>query len=225
MGATYKVATFNIHHARGNDGIVDLRRIAGVLNDLGPDLIAMQELDAGTKRSGGQDQPEELADLLGMHIYFAPTISMDPGEYGIALASREEFRGAVEQLPRVGTEEPRVAIVAAWHKLGVVTTHLSRSTEARRIQTEHLADIAGKLGHPCLVLGDLNQTASKLNALKARGLKVARPHKSLLKSLKPGWPIDHILVSDGLRVSEARMVATDASDHPVLVADIHVADA
>src|SRR5688572_4831143 len=159
MPETLRVATFNIHHAEGRDGIVDLNRTADLIADLGVDLIALQELDVHARRSNDVDQPAGLSELLNMHVHFAPTLSLDQGWYGIALAGRMPFKATVQTLPRLADEEPRAAIIASWNGLAVATTHLSRSAAARKVQTEALAALMQELGPPALVLGDLNQRA------------------------------------------------------------------
>lgn len=219
-----RVATFNIHHGAGRDGKADIGRAAEVIRGLAVDLIALQELDVGLRRSRNVDQPAELADLLGMHVYFAPALHLDGGEYGIALVSRDEFRGAVERLPRVKDEEPRVAIVAGWRQIGIVTTHLSRSAESRGIQTAKLADLIGKLGTPAIILGDLNQTAKALGPLTGAGLTPVKAPKGPLQVL-PRRQIDHILITKDMTVTKAWTVPTSVSDHVPLVAEIVAPDA
>jgi endonuclease/exonuclease/phosphatase family metal-dependent hydrolase len=217
---TLKIVTFNIHHAEGRDKVVDVKRIADLVKSIEADIVALQELDVRVPRSRNVDQPAALADALGMHVYFAPSMKLEKGEYGIALAGRHEFKATVQQLPRVAQEEPRVAIVASVHKIAVVATHLSRDAAARRAQTEHLAELAGQLGEPLIVLGDLNQPPKDLAPLTSKGLAPVKPASSLLRSLRPGRPIDHILTSNGIHVKSARVVSTKASDHAPLVAEI-----
>ena len=60
---TLRVLTYNIHHAAGTDGKVDIERIARVIQSAKPDLVALQEVDQATKRSGGVDQLARLAEL------------------------------------------------------------------------------------------------------------------------------------------------------------------
>ena len=40
-----KVMSYNIHHAVGQDGILDLERIAKVIEDSGAEIIGLQEVD------------------------------------------------------------------------------------------------------------------------------------------------------------------------------------
>jgi hypothetical protein len=39
-----RVLSYNIHHGEGVDGKLDLARIAGAINSVKPDLVALQEL-------------------------------------------------------------------------------------------------------------------------------------------------------------------------------------
>jgi endonuclease/exonuclease/phosphatase family metal-dependent hydrolase len=216
-----RIATFNIHHGEGMDHVVALDRIAREITDLAPDLVALQEVDQGSPRSGDADQAALLAEMLAMSVYFAPTIREGSFVYGIALAAKEDFEARTEPLPRVGNEEPRVAILARWKGIGVVTTHLSRSADARRVQTEAVASLVGDIGAPAVLLGDLNQSARHLDPVLARGLIPVQPKRPLLRSLRPTSHVDHILVSEGIIVERSFTVPTEMSDHDVLVADIH----
>ena len=40
-----KVLTYNIHHGAGIDGVLDLERIAQVIEQSGADVIGLQEVD------------------------------------------------------------------------------------------------------------------------------------------------------------------------------------
>ena len=225
MPENLRVATFNIHHAEGKDGVVDLKRTADLIAGLEVDLIALQELDVHARRSKNVDQPAELADLLNMHVYFAPTLSLDHGQYGIALAGRKPFKATVQMLPRLVDEEPRAAIIASWKGLAVVTTHLSRSAAARKPQTEALGSLVTELGPPALVLGDLNQRARDLGPLRSAGLTAVKAASGLRGRLPGGFQIDHILHTPDVIVSGARAVPTNVSDHHALLAEIAIVDA
>lgn len=214
------VATFNVHHGRGRDGHVDLGRTAAVISGMAPDLLALQELDVGMHRSGGIDQPSVLGELIGMTIHFFSTLTSARGDYGIGLAARDRLECTFEKLPGFDDHEPRIAIVARWRDIDVVATHLSRSDQARTLQTKALAVLAHDLPGPTIVMGDLNQPERDLEPLTVTGLSAARPRVPLGWWLRPHPRVDHILVSSGLAASRARLVPTRASDHSALVADV-----
>ena len=52
-----RVLTYNIHHGEAMDGEFDYERLAKVITDLEPDVVALQEVDRGTRRADGIDQP------------------------------------------------------------------------------------------------------------------------------------------------------------------------
>jgi endonuclease/exonuclease/phosphatase family metal-dependent hydrolase len=214
---SFRVATFNIHHGEGQDGRVDLHRTAEAIRELDADLIALQELDVGMARSGHAAQPTQLAELLNMNVFFAPTLKFDNGEYGIALASPDDVKGVVEELPRVAAEEPRAAIVASWRSIGVVATHLSRDETARKLQTEEVAHLAGQLGDPSIVMGDMNQSRRHLRTIVQEGLRPVRSRRGAGMFTRD---LDHIFVSKGFNVVSATSVPTIASDHPALVVEL-----
>lgn len=59
------VMTFNIHHAQGTDGVLDLQRIADVIEASGADVVGLQEVDRHySARSDWVDQAAALAELL-----------------------------------------------------------------------------------------------------------------------------------------------------------------
>src|SRR5262245_24379703 len=89
-----RIVTYNIRHGEGMDNKIDLERIAKVLNDQKPDIIALEEVDQGTKRASGVDQPAELAKLTGMHSYFGHNIDYDGGGYGTAVLTKLPVKSA-----------------------------------------------------------------------------------------------------------------------------------
>ena len=220
MSETLRVATFNIHHAEGMDGIVDLDRIAAVIRAINPDLIALQELDERVPRSNLIDHPAELARMLAMHVHFGPAMDLEVGRYGIALASPRGFRAATIALPRSGSEEPRAVVVARWDEMQIVATHLSRDRSSRLRQARHLASMVQQMEGPVIVLGDMNQRAADLVPLISVGLRPVTPRRGLLDRFRRGFQIDHILVSADLIVEHAWTVPTASSDHVPLVADL-----
>ena len=213
-------ATFNIRHGRGGDGRVDLARVAHAIQGTGANLIALQELDRFQTRSGEVDQPAELERLTGFSFVFLPTVAREGREYGIALGHRDEpFEDLSSlDLPRLGPEEPRKAMVCRWRGLSIVATHLAVERAANVRQQEALTEAVASTLPTTVLLGDLNATRRRLDPLSSAGLrapKIWRP------SVDPWWRfrrIDHVMAGPSLDVVRARAIATGASDHrPVAV--------
>ncbi|MGH2747762.1 MAG: endonuclease/exonuclease/phosphatase family protein [Actinomycetota bacterium] len=210
------VATFNIRHGRGSDGVVDLERTASVIRAIGPDLIALQELDHNFTRSGRVDQPAMLAELIGMQISFFPTVVDGNRSYGLALAAREALDDArFEPLPRIAREEPRGVVLGRWSGVTVLATHLSTERWARAAQTRALARLARDAPPPVVILGDLNQRSWSwaLVALRAAGLRGDRSWGGRARAL---GRIDHVLAGRGARVVRTWARHSEASDHPAI---------
>ncbi len=90
-GTNLKILTYNIHHANppSKPNVIDVAAIAKVINEQQPDLVALQEIDVHTDRSGkALNQAEEIARLTGMKFYFARAIDYAGGEYGVAILSK-----------------------------------------------------------------------------------------------------------------------------------------
>lgn len=215
---TVPVMTYNVRHCRGLDGVVDVARIGGVLKDGGARLIALQELDLGMERSERIDQPGELAAATGLKVHFHPTIERGSGRYGIGIASDETLEVRAIDLPRRAGEEKRAVLVALWRGFHVLSTHLSRDRAARRRQIPFLAGLVSEMPGPTVLLGDLNQGTWGLGPLRDAGLK--GPRLSTHPARLPLYQRDYVLVGRGAEVIAAHTIATPASDHVPVVADI-----
>ena len=80
--------TYNIHVGVGMDKKLDLQRIADVINKERPDLVGLQEVDRGVKRTEGKDEIVELAAMTRMDYAFAHNLDYQGGQYGVAILSR-----------------------------------------------------------------------------------------------------------------------------------------
>jgi endonuclease/exonuclease/phosphatase family metal-dependent hydrolase len=215
-----RVATFNVHHCEGRDGVIDLQRIAGVITRTKASLVALQELDQGMARSGGVDQPRFLQDLTGMTIRFFPTLRRGQGLFGVGLATTEPVEAELQQLPHEPHDEPRGVIVARWNDICVLATHLSREAGPRLGQTRALARTAAAQHGPVLVMGDLNQTLPTLKPLLDAGFSCPAKPEPTFGRLWRKRQIDFVLAAAGLRVTSWAAVESDASDHLALAATV-----
>ena len=71
-----KLVSYNIQYGFGADGNYDLGRIAQVVD--GADIIALQEVERNWSRTGFDDQPNILSELLPDYYYvYGPGFDMD----------------------------------------------------------------------------------------------------------------------------------------------------
>lgn len=219
---TLRVLSYNIHHGEGMDGRLDLERIARVILSVEPDVVALQEVDVRTQRTGGVDQALELARLTRMHVLFGPGMPYQGGQYGNALLSRwpaaEMKNHALPVSPR---REPRAILEARFgHPFAArfLATHLDITRPDRMSAVEALAGIApAEDPLPAIFLGDLNDTPESpvLAGLRAQQW-VSVVTGATIPVGEPKRQIDFILVRPAARwkVIEQRVLdEAVASDH------------
>lgn len=161
-----RVMTYNLHHGEGVDGRVDLERIAAVIRGVRPDLVALQEVDRGARRTGGVDQGAEYVRRTGMQGWFGAAMPFQGGEYGQMLLSRWPLeQPEVIRLPGTAGREPRIAVVArvrvpgvGWMRWAGCHLDASRSDEDRWEQAGALTALLDPGRGPILLAGDLNAT-------------------------------------------------------------------
>lgn len=219
----HRVATFNIRHGKGADGVIDLERVARAMMATEADLIALQEVDHRLERSGTVDQTEILSELTGLPIHFRSVLRRAGGRYGLALAGEGLSEIAYAELPRGGDEQPRGVLAALWRGMTVLATHLATQSSIRPRQTSVLADMARRAPGPVVVLGDLNQDGRDLSALRAAGLDPGPGRHNTFVHLWRRRQIDFVLAGNGIEVVRSWALPTDASDHLPLVAEIQPA--
>ncbi len=169
FGDTLSVLTYNIHHANppSKPGLIDVDAIAEIITRLRPDVVALQEVDVYTNRSGKNlDQAKFIAEKTGMHFYFAKAIDYDNGQYGVAILCRYPIKNAqVYQLPTLSITkgEPRVLATATisnarGRQFMFACTHLDaqRSDTNRILQINKVVEILEKEKLPVILAGDLN---------------------------------------------------------------------
>lgn len=214
-----RVLCWNIHHGVGEDGRLDLKRIAKVIEKEKPDLVALQEVDRVCDRSGKVDQAAELGRLLGMEATFGKALNLGDGGYGLAVLSKLPVAGhEVIRLP--GGGEPRIALkLALKHSSGdfsFVSVHLDHQDEERRIlQAEELD--RRLINHERVILcGDFNaepesktmRVLDKWSAVPKTGARLTQP------AGKPKVEIDHVFLRGFTAKGDLVVVEeTLASDH------------
>lgn len=155
-----KVASFNI--AAGK--VSDMTAIAKAIKAMNVDIVALQEVDKLTARSGKVDQLAELMKLTGMHGVFGRAIDYDGGEYGLAYLSKYPIKDQVIYPLPSGQREQRIAFVAKVEvpnfaaPVTVVNAHLdTKEDPAMRLdQVRELNDRTIEIRGIKLLFGDMN---------------------------------------------------------------------
>lgn len=223
-----RIVSYNIHHGEGTDGKLDLARIAQVLREAEPDLVALQEVDQNTKRTDNVDQAVELGKLLKMNSVFGGNIDLQGGHYGNAILTKYSTISSTNHpLPSLASGEQRgvieadITVPGLKQPLKLLATHLDhRGDDQERIEScEAIARLTQDWGNrPALLAGDLNATpeSKPLRILEREWTRANREIQPTIPSGKPTRQIDYILLrpAGGWKVVEYRVLdAPVASDH------------
>lgn len=222
--AMFTVASYNIRKAIGTDRLRRPERILRVINELGADIIALQEAD---RRLGARPTALPLA-LIAEHTDFVPIVFETPtigiGWHGNAMLVRKHIKVISHQPITLPMLEPRgaVSVELALHgqRLRVIGMHLALSATWRRRQARAiLATLGGAHSlPPAILMGDLNEWSLHGGCLHdfAEQCRMAHTGPSF-HARRPMARLDRIMVSDGLRIIAAgthrSALARMASDH------------
>ena len=152
-----KLMSYNIRNTKGMDGIYHFQRIANVIINEAPDLVAVQELDSMATRSGQKYILGEIAERTQMHANYAPAINFQGGKYGIGILSRKEPL-SIKTYPLPGREESRMLLVAEFDDYVFACTHLSLTEEDRLASLDIIKESVANTRKPFFLAGDLNDT-------------------------------------------------------------------
>ena len=214
-----QVMSYNVRHCAGMDLVVDYERTAAVIAQQQPDVVALQELDSMTTRSGQHDQIGELATRTHYHPVFGGAIDYDGGKYGVGILTREHPL-STKRIPLPG-EEPRVLLVVELKDFVIASTHLDLEEEQRLASVPLIVEEAQHWQKPFILAGDWNDTPDS-DLLKAltRYFTVHSGNEATYPADEPTDCIDYIASFNGQAESLESHVINEpqASDHrPIVV--------
>ncbi|MBI1912751.1 MAG: endonuclease/exonuclease/phosphatase family protein [Deltaproteobacteria bacterium] len=237
--------TYNVHSCIGWDGHLSTFRIADVIAQYEPDIVALQEIDAGRARTGFIHQAEKIAEHLNMDFHFHPSIEIKEEQYGNAILSRYPLRliqaGALPTYKRWRTREQRGAIWASIEFTGkevhIINTHLGLHWRERIAQAEALlsSEWASHTAccSPLIICGDFNAlpitSAYRRFRRKFKDAQLSLDGTKPCKTYPSRYPIariDHIFTSQEIEIESVHVpntgLARIASDHLPLIAEIKI---
>jgi endonuclease/exonuclease/phosphatase family metal-dependent hydrolase len=196
----------------------NLSRIASMLSEF--DFVGLQEVDAGSLRSGFVDQTEYLA----YHAHFPYWYKQVNRNLGRLARHSNGVLSRVRPLAITEYKLPglpgRGAVMVELETtdesvLAVCILHLALGWRARRRQLDYIRELSGHYAY-LILMGDFNCDCGS-RALKdlvsdtdLRGLDC---ELKTFPSWHPRRNLDHILASESLRIIEARVLDYPLSDH------------
>ena len=205
--------------------IENLDRIATLLSQY--DVVALQECDGGSLRSGYINQVQYLAEAAGIP-YWYQQLNRNLGQiaqHSNGLLSRFRPLDVTEhKLP--GVIPGRGAIIARYgaedDPLVLVLMHLSLSKSAQQRQLGYIRELIADYRHVVL-MGDMNAHAEQLltrTPLKETDLIPLPDTAHSVPSWRPEKALDHILVSPSLEIRRSEVVSYPVSDHLPIAMDV-----
>ncbi|MGF6592691.1 endonuclease/exonuclease/phosphatase family protein [Pseudomonas sp. 2835] len=206
----------------------NLQKIGDLLADF--DLVALQEADGGSLRSGYVNQVEYLAQL-GAFPYWYQQLNRNLGRLA------QHSNGVLSRLkPQLLEDHPlpgpagRGAILVRFGEgedaLVVVMMHLALGSKTRARQLAYIRELIGGYRHQVL-MGDMNTHATDLlehSPLRDLGL-IAPQVQATFPSWRPQRCLDHILLSPSLTLERVEVLAQPISDHLPVAVEIRLPDA
>ncbi len=225
-----RVMTYNIHRGINKENKLDLNGISEAIRGSGAEIIALQEVERFSVRTGFRDQIKYIADKLSMKYAYGKSINILNGQYGTALLSKvpiEEYE--VCKLPSNGERRTILSAVlnVYGNRIHFYSTHLGLDQEERDIQVEEIVRLAKDEGNS-IVSGDFNSKADKLGMLNERYMDCAsydnNDNRATFEGEGLSERIDYIFVSRNFRVKSYEVLKSDASDHYPLVCTLELID-
>lgn len=226
-----RVATYNIHSWQGMDGKRDPNRILEAIDQVGADMLAVQEVTSPCK-AGEPCTLTGLAGNHGYHVTFGHTMLRQDSHYGNALLSRREPTRVLRHDLCYPEREPRGAL-EVWFSYGgvkikTVATHLGLHPKERAYQMDMLFPrLAARDADVVIFLGDFNDWYAWSSVRRRiRGIFGPQPQPRSFPSIFPVLALDKIHVKPGSRLKDVSPIRTDktkrASDHLPLVATVDI---
>lgn len=235
-----RVVTYNIHKCIGGvDRRYDPSRIAEALTTLEPDVVLLQEVDDGARRSNGDRQVDRLSELIGLphRTWFGNVAVRGGGEYGNAILSRfpivdtsnVDLTVPLKKRRSVLHAEVRVRHGEVDRTVHVFNMHLGLAQYERKLQLQRFleCDPFARLHHetPIIVGGDLNDVYGMLWRLLApAGFRGPERSPRTFPAWAPMRALDGLYVRGAVAVRDLarseHAIARRASDHRPLWAEL-----
>ncbi len=230
---TVRVLCYNIHYGQGNDSVYDVKRLADVIKQVKPDLVALQEVDVGVERSGRVHQARRLGRMTGMAVRYGPTQHYQGGLFGNAVLTQLPILDVViHPLPYTQpTAEletyPRGAIAVTVRgpngkPLRFVSTHFQHNVPEDRVAEAKAINglfANGSDKTPTILAGDMNavQDSEPMKVLRECWTNaIGESPLPTVPSKEPKVRIDYILFRPSSRFHLVRTNVVQepmASDH------------
>lgn len=203
----------------------NLDRIAELITDF--DIVALQEADGGSLRSGFVNQVEYLARRAKFPYWYQQRNRNlgRLGQHGNGLLTRLPPE-ILEDHKLPGALPGRGAIAARFagpvEPLLLVVVHLSLGARSQLLQLSYLLELIANYRH-VIVMGDMNTETEHLlleSPLQHGNFHRLEKEYATYPSWRPERAIDHILVSRSLTINRIEVLDFPFSDHLPMAVEV-----
>lgn len=212
------------------DDICSFQRVANVINNASPDVVAIQEVDSMTRRSGQKYVLGEIAERTQMHACFAPAIEFEGGKYGIGLLTKQ-VPLRLQTIPLPGREEARTLILAEFEDYIYCCTHMSLTEKDRMKSLEVVKSFVAPYKKPLFLAGDMNAEPESdfIKELQKNFQMLSNPKQFTYPAPDPKETIDYITAlksnANGFALISSQVLDEPmASDHRPILVELRTAE-
>jgi len=213
------IMTFNIQQGRNVSGDRNFDGQIALIKQIDPDILGLQECDPTRISGGNLDVVRYFAEKLNMYSYYGPNTVTNT--YGCAILSKFPISNAMSFFmfsdeEQIGSAQAEVTLDSTIYN--VFVNHPSGATSTMILQQEEMLTRVNGLSN-VIFMGDFN--------FRKDSVQYSLTTAVLNDSWYLKWPsglddnsfnssdrIDHIFVSSGTTVLDARYILTEQSDHP-----------
>lgn len=238
----FRILSYNIHKGIGGiDRKYKPERIIETIQSYEPDIVLLQEVTDGSKRSRYHRQVDLLGDELNFeHRLFQPNVKRKIGCYGNAILSHFPLSNAENINLTVPPKKRRNGLAAhvqishgnLTRKVIIVNVHLGLAAYERAIQVCRLTESdyinKARADTPVLLGGDFNDVWENLcrKVLNAEGF-ISMPKKAkTFPAVYPARCLDRVFHRGSIKVINSyaghTKLAREASDHLPIIVDFKI---
>lgn len=221
---------WNLHYGLALDGSVSLEQMAREIDEVNPDVLALQEVSRGWIMAGGSDMLTYLANKLNMEFAF---VGAADNQFGNAILWKKSLRQtAMERTALTYGDGPqwRSAIAGTFNVRGqdvnLVSVHLQHRDDNTPTRLAQLEDLFENLhiGGTTIIAGDFNSQPGWREIKELEKLEFTSaidsagdPAALTFPANQPDVRIDWVF-GRSVEFSDVKVLDSTASDHLPIVA-------
>jgi endonuclease/exonuclease/phosphatase family metal-dependent hydrolase len=205
----------------------NLQQIANVLGQF--DVVALQEVDAGSMRTQFVNQVQYLAHACGFPHWYLQ-VNRDFGKFAkhsnAVLSRMQAYDVQQHKLPGLipGRGAMQLLFGNSEEPLVLIMMHLALGPVARNLQLKYIDNLIQGYKH-IIIMGDMNCQLEKLinsMLLQKNNLRPVNYFFNTYPSWRPKRNIDHIFVSSTVKINHVEVLKFAYSDHLPIALDVTV---